>query len=236
MQGQAHIHKTKATKKLSSLKSVLNTYTVIGLTLWIIATILVLVPSFPYIWYTLDKDASKEEFQSIVGPTQAGDDSSFNEVIDPKTSDPTQTEPQIPELPPRDLSLPQKNYLRIPKIGVNGQIHESTIPENALQKGVWRVPEFGTPEDNTAIILASHRFGYLSWSRDFRNKNSFYYLPKTKVGDTITIIWNQREYVYQIYNAEEDTEIKDYDADLILYTCKLIDSPVRVFRYARRVN
>jgi hypothetical protein len=65
---------------------------------------------------------------------------------------------------------------------------------------------------------------------------SFFSLPKTRVGDKIDIIWGQRKYEYEIYKAETKTQISDYDADLILYTCLLYNSPDRIFRYARRIN
>ncbi|HLE49636.1 MAG TPA: sortase, partial [Patescibacteria group bacterium] len=132
-----------------------------------------------------------------------------------------------------------------------------------LKTGVWRVPDFGTPEDDgpsepvergadsqigpselvergadsqigLPIILAAHRFGYVTWTNSFRTLNSFYSLPKLKVGDRVEIVWNQRKYVYEIYKEETGTAITDYTADLILYTCDLWNSPTRIFKYARR--
>ncbi|KKS80793.1 MAG: hypothetical protein UV56_C0008G0001, partial [Candidatus Woesebacteria bacterium GW2011_GWC1_43_10b] len=61
----------------------------------------------------------------------------------------------------------------------------------------------------------------------------FYSLPKLKTGDTVEIIWRQRKYLYEVYKEEEGEEITDYSADLILYTCESLSSPVRIFRYAR---
>ena len=99
------------------------------------------------------------------------------------------------------------------------------------------VPEFGDPiNSEKTIIIAAHRFGYSYWSREERSVVSFYNLPKTGIGDTVSIIWDQREFVYEIYKAEESTYITDYDADLILYTCKYFNSPVRIFRYAKTVQ
>ena len=59
---------------------------------------------------------------------------------------------------------------------------------------------------------------------------------KTDIDSTVSVYWNQREYIYKIYAKEESTYISDYSADLILYTCKYYNSPVRIFRYANRVN
>ncbi len=139
-------------------------------------------------------------------------------------------------LPSLDFSLPHGKILNIPKIGVEGEILEGEDYDTLLEQGVWRVNDFGTPDDELVMILASHRFGYITWTNEHRNKNSFYNLPKTTVGDTVEIIWEQRLYEYEIYKVEESTKITDYSADLILYTCKLYNSPDRIFRYANRIN
>lgn len=223
----------KSKKKLKNLNNILNLYTGIGLFLWAMATILILVPSFPYLWYRINTDATEQDVENITLPTdpQANPDISFTDIISKY-----EEKPEEDPLPEFDPTLPKQNLLIIPSIEVNGNINESLDPSKALDKGIWRVHDYGTPEDETAIILASHRFGYITWTNEFRTKNSFYSLPKTKEGDKIQIIWNQRKYEYEIYKAEENTAIKDYDADLILYTCRMFNSPIRIFRYARRVN
>jgi sortase (surface protein transpeptidase) len=142
-------------------------------------------------------------------------------------------EPYQPKLDP---SLPTEARLTIPSVGIDTQIWEATSEnyEEVLQKGVWRVADFGTPFNRARpTILAAHRFGYLKWSIPYRLKNSFFNLPKLKVGETVEIIWRQRKYVYEVYAADEGEAISDYSADLILYTCESLDSPVRLFRYAR---
>ena len=136
-------------------------------------------------------------------------------------------------------NLPEDNRLIISSIKVDTPINEAGLDnyEEALKKGVWRVPDFGTPYGRSrATILAAHRYGYLKWSIPYRLKNSFYNLPKTKEGETVEIIWKQRKYVYEIYKAEEGEQITDHSADLILYTCESLNSPIRIFRYANRVN
>ncbi len=138
--------------------------------------------------------------------------------------------------PPIDLSLPKKNLIRIPKIGVDTEIleEEAETYENALQRGVWRVPNFGDPfERRYPTILVAHRFGYLNWSNSFRRQNSFFNLPKLEPGDQIELIWEQRKYVFEIYGGDESELMRDYSADLVLYTCRFLESPVRIFRYAK---
>lgn len=141
--------------------------------------------------------------------------------------------------PAYDSRLPKENRLVISKIGVDTEIAEATFDnyESALKQGVWRVSDFGAPSANSMpTILAAHRYGYLAWSNLFRRENSFYNLPKLKVGDTVEIDWRQRKYVYEIYAEEQGEEITDYTADLILYTCVDLTGPERIFRYARLIE
>jgi sortase (surface protein transpeptidase) len=138
--------------------------------------------------------------------------------------------------PAYDSRLPKENRLVISKIGVDTEIAEATFDnyESALKQGVWRVSDFGAPSANSMpTILAAHRYGYLAWSNLFRRENSFYNLPKLKVGDIVEIDWRQRKYTYEIYAEGQGEEITDYTADLILYTCVDLTGPERVFRYAR---
>jgi len=140
--------------------------------------------------------------------------------------------------PPFDARLPATNQLLIPAIGVNTGIQEATLDnyEAALRKGVWRVSDFGAPNDNgEPIILAAHRFGYLAWTNPYRHKNSFYNLPKVNTGDLVEIDWNQRKYLYEVYAVSKGTQILDYSADLILYTCETLTGDNKIFVYARLI-
>lgn len=141
--------------------------------------------------------------------------------------------------PAFDPTLPKANQLVIFSIGVKTNVQEATLDnyENALKNGVWRVSDFGDPANNSEpIILAAHRYGYLAWTNSFRRKNSFYNLPKVRVGDTIEIDWQQRKYTYEIYATDKGTQITDYSADLILYTCEGLTGDQRVFVYARLIK
>ena len=109
--------------------------------------------------------------------------------------------------------------------------------EDAIRYGVWRVPDLDTPDFNRKpVMLVAHRFGYLEWTRTYRKENSFYNLPKLDVGDEVEIYWDQRKYLYRVTKKEEGTEITDFAADLILYTCKFLVSDIRVLVYAERIN
>ncbi len=215
-------------KKRRKANRILNVYMGIGLILIIAANILVASPLLIPLAYQFFPSASANELSSI----QAGSEIDRVEYVKPTL------DKDIPELPPLDTSLPLRNSIRIAKIGVDADIVQGQDIDAALDLGAWIVNDFGTPEDPFApIIIASHRFGGRGWTAEKRSLMSFYKLPETVPGDRIEIIWNQRRYLYEIYAGEESTKINDYNADLILYTCKVLwESPERIFRYARLVE
>ncbi len=141
-------------------------------------------------------------------------------------------------IPPQDQSLPDGQWLIIPRIGVRTQIEEGSDSWSAMEKGVWRVPEYGQPGDTSKpMILTSHRFGFKWWwEGDYWKYHSFYLLPDVEPGDLVEVIADKRKYTYEVYGAEEGKDISDYQADAILYTCKFLNSDVRYFRYLRLVD
>lgn len=142
-------------------------------------------------------------------------------------------------LPPQDESLPAGDWLIIPRIGVRTKIQSGMSPEEALKTGVWMASEYGQAgaDNGLPIILAAHRFGWKWWwQTDYWKYNSFYNLPKIEPGDLVEIISDKRKWTYEIYAGEEGEKITDYEADIILYTCKFLNSPVRYFRYARLID
>ena len=142
-----------------------------------------------------------------------------------------------PYKPPQNPDLPTGTWVSIPRIGVYAEVRATEDPNQALDTGVWLVPDFGRPGDySQPTILAAHRYGWdWWWKSDYWKYNSFYLLTDTQAGDTVEIIYDQRKWVYQIYAVQEGELITDYDADLILYTCKFLKSPIRYFRYAKLV-
>ncbi len=216
-------------------------YVSIGVLFWTFTLIFALLPSWPHIYYRLQPQASNLLASTIASTAIQAQETITqpNLTPTPSVSPPPIQEPitNNPELPDVDPSLPEENGLIIDKIGVRGEIHEGEDVEAILKTGIWRVPDFGTPPENLQpIIIAAHRWGYLEWSASFRKLNSFYNLPQLKVGDTVKIIWEQRQYEYKVYSTETGTAITDYNAKLILYTCQLWNSPLRFFVYANRSN
>jgi LPXTG-site transpeptidase (sortase) family protein len=223
------------TKRKKQLKSLLNIYTFLGILLWVIAGIFIFTPVFPQIYYGFFPTASANELNSL---TQAIDQDTdgFKEITN--KYDEIEEEEQKDDRPTLDEKLTKQNTLKISRIGINAPIQQGRNSKKELQEGPWLVYGFGVPDTHLApIIIASHRWGALGWNSAQRKSMSFLRLPEVKVGDTIQIIWEQRLYKYEIYKSTEDTKITDYDADLILYTCKLYwESPIRIFKYAKRIN
>jgi sortase (surface protein transpeptidase) len=206
----------------------------LGVSFWFLAIIFLILPSWPHIYYRLSPETS-DVLATTIGETKLAPNN-FQTLNSQEPKTPTAPTPTPIHLPPLDSTLPKENGLIIESIGIQGEIHEGKNWEEILKNGIWHAPDSSTPEKVGATILAAHRWGYLSWSNQFRRLNSFYNLPDLKDGDIIKVIWNQRKYEYQIYKTEEGETISDYTADLILYTCKLWESPIRIIKYAKRIN
>lgn len=193
-----------------------------------LAVFVLFVAYAPSIWYQVTAGEGLNRVSSLLLETAEESDYKVERSLEFEKKD--SYEPRF------DATLPEENTIRIPSIGVYGEVYEAPYEdfEVALRKGVWRAPDFSTPKDQSKpTILAAHRYGYLFWSNLYRRQNSFYNLPELKEGDVVEIYWKQRKYVYEIYASEEGEEITDYSADLILYTCENLTSPVRIFKYAR---
>jgi len=202
--------------------------------LWGIFVFLSSFPIFLYLFYTVSPGITAKLSKSL-------DETRSQSVVAAQEKTPTQVPNEVVPAITKDLTLPVGQYLTIPTLGIDTTIWEASPSayEEALQKGVWRVPDFATPETPQAgrpIILAAHRFGYVAWTQDYREKHSFYNLPDIKVGESIVLTWNQHRYTYRVKAIEEGKEITDYSSDLILYTCKFLVSPIRIVVYAELVE
>ncbi len=206
-------------------------------TLWAVFALLSSYPVGLYLYYTALPKTSELLGKALQETSSSLVNQYSRESVNPITSETVSTV----EIS-RDVSLPEGHYLSIPKIGVDTIIWEgeSDNYDKALKKGVWRVNDFATPDMATPnsgkpVILAAHRFGYIDWTQAYRLKNSFYKLPDLMPGDEVEIVWNQHRYKYQVTKLEEGEKITDYSSDLILYTCKYLVSPIRIFVYAKLI-
>lgn len=154
--------------------------------------IVFLVLSFaPSVWYSLG--AKVDDFSKAILKTIL---MTKNEEVKPLAQEKINWQPSF------NQKLSRETKLKIPTIKVDTVINEAVIEnfESALKKGVWRIPDFGTPYNREKpLILAAHRFGYLVWTNKFRKENSFYNLPKLKVGELVEITYKQRKYIYEVY-------------------------------------
>lgn len=202
--------------------------------LWGIFALLSSYPVFLYLYYTVVPSTTKLLSTALAKTGEESGTVFIRQDPPPTTSD--EPKPSIT----RDPSLPEGQYVAVPTLGIDTTVWEasSSAYEEALRKGIWRVPEFATPESGgeRPIILAAHRFGYVDWTQSYREKNSFYKLPDVKLGESVILTWNQHRYTYKVTRLEEGTEITDYQSDLILYTCKFLVSPIRIFVYADLVD
>lgn len=140
--------------------------------------------------------------------------------------------------PTEEANLPDGDWIIIPQIGVRTEFKATQDPNEALVRGAWLAPDYAQPgEGGLPMIIAAHRFGWdWWWQSDFWRYHSFYRLPETEPGTLVEVISNKKKWVYEIYGGEEGDSISDYDADLILYTCKHLSSPIRYVRYARLID
>lgn len=190
---------------------------------FVLGTLAILVNFAPSALYAITGSLNSNKTEQYLAQTA---ELAKNKVFDPRSS----------YQPKFDPTLPKEPQVKITSIGISGLVNEASIEnyEDALKKGVWRVSDFGTPYNRQKpTILVAHRFGYLFWSNQMRRENSFYNLPNLEEGDRIEVIWNQRKYAYEVYGSSRGEEITDYSADLILYTCESLNTPVRIFRYAK---
>ena len=118
-----------------------------------------------------------------------------------------------PSASPGRSTMPRKNRVVIPGIGLDAVVHQGEGTE-ALDLGVWHQPNGASPPTNGNTVLAGHRI-----------EGVFLLLPKLKPGDEIIVYWKQQEYDYRVVRVI-DTDPDDEDVlrcgstrGLTLYTC-----------------
>ena len=111
------------------------------------------------------------------------------------------------------------NRLVIPSIGVHIAIVEGK-DESVLYRGAWKRPNTSTPDQGGNTVITGHRFHYIP-----PNNRTFYNLNKLENDSKVFVFWNEKEYVYQVYESfivkPEQTEIEGpMDENILtLYTC-----------------
>lgn len=115
--------------------------------------------------------------------------------------------------------------LTIPKIGVEMPIAVTENESQGLDKGAWLMPDTSTPDRGGNAAFAAHRFRYVPPS-----SKTFYLLDKLTIGDEIQVVWQGKEYWYEVTqsqivspNATEVLEDKGHPT-ITLVTCDPIFS------------
>jgi len=205
-------------------------YKLIGIGLILFAFGLMLVNLAPNLSYQLDNSEVNSDAKTIASTVQV-----TTQPIAQTASVPLPPIPVVSNLPAKDSSLPTSPTLIIPKIGVDATINFGDDGETVLSKGVWEPTGFGNPLNTIPIVLASHRYGIINWTNDYRAKNSFYRLPELTTGDRFSIIWDQRQFNYIVTQKMEQQQINQVTSNVLLYTCKFFHSNSRIVILANRV-
>lgn len=161
-------------------------------------------------------------------PTPTESPSFFGRLFEPFSADGEQSTPPQPIVGGSEnngegqsdnpSSIPQRNVLLIPQIGVDGLVYEGTDP-TVLNYGIWRRPNTSTPDKGGNTVFVAHRYLYTT------GINTFYHLPKMEVGDEFVVFWEGQQYIYEVFTTETvlptQTEIEENTQEPIvtLYTC-----------------
>lgn len=159
-------------------------------------------------------------------PTPTNSPSFFARILEPFSTPATNTSNPQNTLQPPSISttggessdIPLRNVLLIPKIGIDGLVHESSNPE-ILNYGIWRRPKTSTPDKGGNTVFVAHRYLYTT------GINTFYHLPKMEINDQFVVFWQGKQYIYEVFEVKTvlptKTEIEDNtdEAIVTLYTC-----------------
>lgn len=126
----------------------------------------------------------------------------------------------VPKTKPTAVTAKPKrpNRLVVSSMGVDSQILEGDA--NTLNKGIWHVPGTSSPDKGGNTVISAHRYKWLPPST-----KTFWNLDKVKVGDLITVTWNDKDYMYQVKKTEivkpnrVDILNNTKDPKLTLFSC-----------------
>jgi LPXTG-site transpeptidase (sortase) family protein len=119
-------------------------------------------------------------------------------------------------------STPKPNQVIIPSMLLDQPIYDG--PESQQYKildagHIWRFSWGSTPDKGGNTVLIGHRFTYTN------PRGVFYFMNKVQIGDQIGVIWNNKQYSYQVVSINQvsptDTSIEapSKQAELTLFTC-----------------
>jgi len=208
------------------LSKLLQIYKFAGVLLLLSAFAVLSFNIFPELSYVLDPNGGVIEAQTLIG-------TSINSIVEPDTQSEKISYSIAKALPAVDPNLPKEPTLRVPRIGVDAKLYIGQ-GEEMLDKGVWLPTDASNPLTSLPMVMSSHRFGKLSWSKEYRDRNWFYRLSELRPGDEITVIWEQRPFKYVVQRTAEGENNVELREDLLLFTCKHFRSPVRILVFANK--
>lgn len=209
------------------MKKILNTFANLNM---LLGVALLIVPGA----FLLFSGVNNNTYTSI----SADQDVPREQIVAPDYVSPVNEDSKSEVIVPSGEAVTYGYRVRIPSQGLDTLIYECTTSECGLLKNAaWRIPEFGTPEDEDIItVIAAHRWGPDNFSTEKRIKELFYSFDKVQQGELIEIDWAGKTYKYQVTFKEENTVITRDEDDLILFTCKYYDSPIRIVVYAKLIQ
>lgn len=143
-----------------------------------------------------------------------------NNFTPPPVTENVQTSPFTPA--PDQENIPDR--LIVPKIGVDMEL--GTDPKT-LDTAGWVQNLY---PDSSPMVIAAHRFGWIGMPNDRKVSHSLYNIDKLIVGDEVIVQWNNVKKVFKVSNIIESTNNPSIkEGDVLLYTCKFLDSDDRVF-------
>lgn len=121
----------------------------------------------------------------------------------------------------------QENFpdrLIIPKISVNMEL--GTDPKTLNIAG-WVQNQY---PDNSPMVIAVHRFGWVGMPLDRKVTNTLYNIDKLNVGDEVVIQWNGKKLTFKVKDIiESNNNPAIKDGEVLIYTCKFLRSEKRMF-------
>lgn len=120
----------------------------------------------------------------------------------------------------------QPNAIIIAKIGLHVPFY--TGDAAVLERGAWhRQPDRGNPVKGGNFIVSAHRFEMGLTPHQTRARSPFYRIDRLIPGDTIIIVYNQKEYTYAVSRIfsvppqQSGIEAPSDSHKLTLYSCTL---------------
>lgn len=229
-------------------KNTISVRKMTGNTFILVAIILLVVSSIPYITYALEQARGSETSTSkelpgtsktllgasaprVAGITDTVQPKSAESQALPETQLPTGEKNKKMELasgiPSENAPTPEKGetlghlYVNGAKVNVNAPVIEG-VDASSFDFGVGHQPGTSLPNEVSGnVVIAGHRW----LPKGNAYSKIFLDLPEINVGETIDFVYNDRTYTYEVTSTEilkpTDVHILNHtdQPELTLYTC-----------------